>query len=393
MLLPLLTAGCGGSPMANQQNPSGTLTYVIGPTLSSGGTNPQSVVVADFNGDGEPDIAISNENTNTIAVYLNEGSGNFGSPIITNVQISNGLGAMAVGDFNEDGKADLVVATISGPQASIVMLGNGDGTFRQLSPIPNSFGFNRAAVADLNHDGHQDLVFGANGEIFYTLGRGDGTFNSCVEFMTVDGPGGAGSFAGVAVADFNRDGKLDIVGVDDYSIAAGLLGGNLLFYAGNGDGTFQNPTGGELPFPYPVSLSVADFNGDGKLDLLIGYPLFAWIAYGNGDGTFQIANPVANTVYRNTTGLDASFIFVRAADLNGDGKPDAVIADFGAGIVQITLNGALEQSPPNSGIFSFTLAPGLSDIALGDFNGDGALDVAVLNNKTNQLNLILSKFQ
>ncbi len=396
-LLSILLAACGGTagmPVASNPNPqpSGTLTYALGPTLSSGGSNPQSVVVADFNGDGKPDIAVSNEGTNTIAVYLNEGSGNFKGPIITNVQISNGLGAMAVGDFNEDGKPDLVVATIAGPQASIVMLGNGDGTFRQLDPIPNSFGFNQAAVADLNHDGHLDLVFGANGEIFYTLGNGDGTFNECVEFMTVDGPGGAGDYEGVAVADFNGDGNPDIVGVNIYNAAANQ-GGNVVFYAGNGNGTFQNAVGMILPATYPVSLSTADFNGNGKLDLLIGYPDVAWIADGNGDGTFQISGGITNVVYRNTTGLSSSDIFVLAADVNNDGKPDAITADYGAGVVQITLNAALGLSPPNSGIFSFTLAPGLSGIAVGDLNGDGALDVVVLNNTTNQISLILSSFE
>jgi len=107
---------------------------------SAGGTHPEVSVVADFDGDGKLDIAVSYFDLNTVAVFLNDSSGNFGTPIITTVAITKGLGSLSVGDFNEDGKADLVVATIAGAQQDcIVLLGKGDGTFVQqtLSRIPS----------------------------------------------------------------------------------------------------------------------------------------------------------------------------------------------------------------------------------------------------------------
>jgi hypothetical protein len=365
------------------------ISYMTAATLPSGGTHPQGVVVADFNGDGKPDIAVSNIDTNTVAVFLNDGQGNFGTPIVTKVQISNGLGSLAVGDFNEDGKADLVVATISGiNQDCIVLLGNGDGTFRQQPPIPNSFGFFRARVADLNGDGHQDLVFAANGSIFVALGKGDGTFTAATQLQSGSFPG---TYFGVAVADFNGDGKLDIVATDFGSPSGGT--GTLVFYAGKGDGTFATPTAVSLFSSFPGSLASGDFNGDGKQDVLIGFPTSAVIAVGNGDGTFNLALNSLLFVYSNSPVTTKSGVTVFATELTKNGKFDAVTSDFNTGTLQIALNSALGQVPPAVGIYSFALAPGVADIAAGDLNGDGVLDVVVENNQTSQITIVLSKIQ
>jgi FG-GAP-like repeat/FG-GAP repeat len=384
----LILVSCGGgtySPAPPAPPPSGALSFVQGATLSTDIAHPEGVVVADFNGDGKPDIAVSNFDTNTIAVFLNNGGGTFRAPIITAVQLTNAMGlnigALSVGDFNHDGKPDLVVGTIAGSQVSIVLLGKGDGTFSQLAPIPNSFGFFHAKVVDLNGDGHQDLVFAENGNISVSLGKGDGTFADSVELPSASQPG---QYQGIAVADFNGDGKLDIVASD-------LLGGNLVFYAGNGDGTFANPTSVSLPMSNPGSLANADFNGDGKQDILIGFETTSFIAFGNGDGTFGLNNP--EVVYQTAAPLPTSVVLSYASDLLGNGKSDAITADFDAGTLEITLNSALGQTPPNKGIFTFSLAPGIFPVATGDLNGDGVLDVVVANYKTGQINIILSNTQ
>jgi hypothetical protein len=359
------------------------VSYVLGQTFSSGGTNPQGLAVADFNGDGKPDIAVSNENSNTITVFLNDGTGKFGTPATTSVQNATWIGSIAVGDFNEDGKPDLVLA-INGSDA-IVLLGKGDGTFTQQPPLTNAGGFLQARVADFNGDGHQDVALAGNGGNTVLLGNGDGTFRPGIGLAAGEMPG---TFLSLAVADFNGDGKPDVVAVDyGYSI------GYLDFWASNGDGTFANATSASVNQSYPSSIASGDFNGDGKQDILIGYPLTAQIAFGNGDGTFNLAISKIQFVYSSNASPTNNGVYVFATPLTKNGKVDAVTADFNGGTLQIVFNGALGQLPPAPGVFSFALSPGLSVIAAGDLNGDGVLDVVVINHTTSQVTTVLSQAQ
>jgi hypothetical protein len=218
------------------------------------------------------------------------------------------------------------------------------------------------------------------------MAKGDGTFAATISLPSGSFPG---AYLGIAVADFNGGGKLDIAASDAGSPNAGL--GKLVFYADNG--TFANPTSVDLIATFPASLASGDFNGDGKQDILVGFPNDALIAFGKGDGTFDLV--LANTVFvygTNSTIMNGG-VTVFASDLTKNGKIDAVTSDFNTGALQITLNSALGKAPPSNGIFSFAVAPGLADIAVGDLNGDGVLDVVVTNYQTGEITVVLSKIQ
>jgi VCBS repeat protein len=370
--------GCGGgmSPPPVPP-PQASVSYVPAASFSSGGTHAGSVAVADFNGDGKIDIAVSNFSSNTVAVFLNTGTGSFGTPVLNSIVISNGLGPLVAGDFNEDGKPDLIAATISGPQVDLVLLGNGDGTFTTSASIPNSFGFLQGRVADLNGDRHLDVVGGGNGNISVALGNGDGTFQPVTYLPSGPFPN---TYFGIDVGDFNGDRKLDILGAN-----FGSDPNNLVLFAGNGDGTFELPSIVPSGSSTPDSLSAADFDGDGKLDLLVGFDGgVANVFTGNGGGGFSMSG----SVYAAIPGGNG--IRVLAADLNRDGKSDALVTDYVRGVLTIKLNDGTGLSKPSKTL-TFTMPAGLSDVAVGDLNGDGLPDLVVANSLTDQITLFLSQ--
>lgn len=209
-----------------------------------------SVSTADFNGDGKLDLVIAGSDTDQISIMLGNGDGTFQPPMLPNLTNGEIADGVIVGDFNGDGKLDLLIAV---PTASLyVALGNGDGTFRQLtsfSVTPSAGGF---ALADLNGDGILDLVISSTNVTWVLLGNGDGTFQTPVGYPNVSGLGG-----GAVIADLNGDGKLDVI--INYQTQISYL-------LGNGDGTFQNFVAFDATSTGTVS--VADFNGDGKLDFI-----------------------------------------------------------------------------------------------------------------------------
>lgn len=365
--------------------------YATGGTKSGPGAGSGSVVMADFNGDGKLDIAVSNYASNTISVFLNKGDGSFGAPVITTVNPGGalGLGAIVAGDFNEDGKMDLVVATIAGGQSDIVLLGKGDGTFTQGSAIPNSIGFLQAKAIDLNGNKHLDLVTSDGNNVDVALGNGDGTFSSIVNYSPGPFPN---AYYGLDLGDLTGNGKLDVVSADPFSNP-----GEIFVVPGNGDGTFgagsSQATPNAGPFSSePDSVALGDFSDNGKLDLLIGYASGApgaAVASGNGNGTFALSTQVS--IYNSNFGGNGQGITVRVADLDQDGKPDALILDYLGGVFAVVLNDSSTISAGSK--YSYTIAPGVSDLAVGDLNRDGMPDVVVVNNMTNQISVFLSQSQ
>jgi hypothetical protein len=328
-----------------------TVGFTPAPTLSAG-NGATTAVVGDFNGDGRPDVAIVNATDATVSIFLGNGDGTFNS--LTPVPVGANPSAIAAGDFNGDGKLDLAVAN-NGANSVTILLGNGDGTFTAAVPVSVGNSPSAIVVGDFDGDGNQDLAVAnsVDNSVTLALGNGDGTFGRLTTLSTGLTP------VSLAVADFNGDGKLDLAtgNSGDQSVTILLNTGNLTFAASS------------IPNAGALEIAVGDFNGDGKVDLAV-VNLVAnsvTILLGNGDGTFTTAAPVTAGNQPSSAGV---------GDFNADGKQDLAIGNYGDNTVSILLG---------NGDGTFTLAatePAGSKpkaMVLGDFNGDAKTDVVTVN--------------
>jgi hypothetical protein len=265
--------------------------------------------------------------------------------------------AVAVADFTGSGNQDLVVADDLG-QTLTVLLGNGDGTFRNAGSFqPAAGGEAVLAAGDFNGDGIPDLVQGSRNGVRLLLGNGDGTFRNGVTIPPF-APGGDATTS-IAVGDFHGDGKLDLIVATTQEWAPGPV----FELRGNGDGTFQTP----VNLGFSTTLVVAgDINNDGKTDLIDGNGFGqAELRLGNGDGTFQDPVPFAPGLPLTVT------------DVNGDGIPDLVFTTR-SGISERLGNGDGTFQDPINVTFPAD-APVGGFLGVGDFNNDGQLDVVIKN--------------
>lgn len=341
--------------------------FISAPSIVSG-QHPKSIAVADFNGDGKLDFATANPpvgGNEGVSVVLGNGNATFRPPRPVHVGVQPSF--VNAGDFNSDGKADLVVGDLTYCVASViyVLLGNGDGTFQP----PASYAIDKVglvlsiAVGDLDGDGAQDLavINSCSADVSVLLGKGDGTFLKAVNYG-VSGP------VSVTTADADGDGHLDLM------VAGG--GGDVSIFKGNGDGTFQAAASFNIGTAViPTAIATADLNHDGHVDLVVtntygGAFNFgsADVMLGNGDGTFQ--PPVSYNSAENSES-------VALGDLNGDKIPDMAVATLNSNSVN-TFLGNGDGSFRSGG--EFTAGDGSMSIGAGDFNGDGALDLIVANN-------------
>ncbi|MBA3914296.1 MAG: VCBS repeat-containing protein, partial [Acidobacteriales bacterium] len=269
--------------------------------------SPVSLATADFNRDGYLDLAIvSSVSSSGVAVRLGKGKGSFLPPV--HFAVGRQPYAVAVGDLNFDGNADLVVANSLDDTIS-ALLGNGDGTFQTAKTFSTGNNPIGVALGDFNGDGVLDVVTASTG-VTVLLGNGDGTFQPGLD---VDSEGAYSAAAG----DFNGDGKLDLVVGQTFGFGSQGVAHVLI---GNGDGTFEAGGYYSLHVSTPYSIAVGDLNHDGRQDLAVStFDPGVDVFLGRGDGTFRSA-----AVYPS---LCSSYGVV-IADFNRDGKPDLAVAGF-----------------------------------------------------------------
>ena len=389
--LTVIVAGVALGQVSAASGPS----FASAVTYGSGGYIAQGVVIADLNRDGKADIVVSNwwnpndQNQGLVGVLLGNGDGTF-QPVVTYATGGSPSYSVVVADVNGDGKPDIVVGSCA-PNPSTcgsadgvvsILLGNGDGTFQSARTFDAGAPHSAAvSVADLNGDGKPDVIvanyFGesnGDGTVAVLLGNGDGTFLPAVLYDS-----GAQNANDVKAADVNGDGVPDLLVANrcDSCASGGVLG----VLIGNGDGTFRPAvtyaTGGRNS----SALAVADLNGDGKQDVVVGNLNISIpsgtvsVLLGTGDGRFKPA------VTYNSGGYAAAGLQI--ADVNGDGKPDLVVDNCGpvgycgTGVVGVLLGNGNGTFAPvitfSSGAYNSTT------LAVGDLNGDGLPDLVAGN--------------
>lgn len=342
------------------------------PAFFPAGTVPRGIAHGDFNGDGNIDLAVVNEDAATVSILLGNGAGGFTLTNSYSVGVSGSSTSREIvaADLNGNGRLDLIITNYTNSNITI-LFGNGNGTFQP--GLSYGVGTNPIGIVavDLNGNGSLDLAiaeYAPSNRIFVLWNNGSGLFLTATAIQLNTGAWG------ITYGDFNGDGIMDLaVSIfNSYTIAVII---------NNGNNTFQPPVYYNTGI-FPRGIISRDINNDGKLDLIVTNETNNNIAIllGNGNGSFQ--NPTYSTVQPGNSPWALA-----GEDFTEDGKIDIVSANSITNNVSFLTglgNGTFE--PPI--IFGSGSNPW--DITAADFNNDGKIDLAITNSASNNITILLN---
>jgi hypothetical protein len=349
---------------------AGDPTFTVAPAVVVG-SRPFSVAIGDFNGDGKADLVTANEGSQSVSVRLGDGLGGFiGS---ANVQVGLSPRSVAIGDFNGDNKTDIVTANGSQDSSSVsVRLGDGLGGLSGSTEITVGVFPNSVVIGDFNNDGKADFAttnFNTS-NVSVRLGDGLGGFSTFTEIAVGAEP------TSLAIGDFNNDGKADLVTTsalfsNNFNTVSVLLGDGL--------GGFSDSPGVTVGLG-PTSITIGDLNGDGKTDFATANYTSNSVSVrlGDGLGGFRFATDVA-------VGIGPRSIAI--GDFNGDGRADLVTANELSNSVSVRLGDGLEGF---YGATEVAVNRNPYSLVVGDFNADGKDDLAVANSNSSNISVLLN---
>ncbi|HEX8706371.1 MAG TPA: FG-GAP-like repeat-containing protein [Myxococcaceae bacterium] len=385
--LDLVAAASGSNALhVTRGRGNGTFTAFTIVPLPTGATNPQGVAAGDFNNDGRVDLVSANQNSNNVSVLVDNGAGGYTG---ANWSTATSPRAVATADFDQDGKLDLVASNGSSNTVS-VLYGNGDGTFPVTVTANVGVQPTSVVAADINSDGCPDVVTGntSGGNVTSLRTNRNAATGACLRtFASLGNFSVGGGPRSLNVGDFNRDNKLDLAVANSGNNSVSVL-------PGVGDGSFlgavnTTATGTSPEFRDPRGLAVGDFNQDGKLDLATGNFLGPSITLLLGQST--AGGPVVPFTIGPTVAAGTGLTSLTGADLDGDGRQDLVgttTADNRVSVLRGTNSGV-------AGAALFTALPGATaaatalSVTTGDINKDGKPDLLVANRATTRVSLLM----
>ncbi|MBL7961595.1 VCBS repeat-containing protein, partial [bacterium] len=346
------------------------------------GSGPYTIAVGDIDGDGKPDVAVANEGSSMLSIFRNTGTGGSAS-FAAKVDFATGVSprGVAIGDVDGDGKPDVVVTNNGGTTISVFRNTSTSGAITLDPKVDFTMGNgpNIVVIGDVDGDGKADLIVASEfSSGMISIFRNTGT-NGTISFAAkVDSMAGSGPW-GVALGDVDGDGKPDLVNAN--------AGNNTISVFRNTGTSGSISLDTKVDFAtgsYPLGVAIGDVDGDGKPDVVVtNY---------NGSSVSVFRN--TSTAGSISLALKADFATgsvpagIALGDLDGDGKADITTANYGSNTVSILKNTSISGTISLAAKVEFATGSSPVGVAIADIDGDGKPDLAATNQGSNSFSVL-----